>query len=136
MFTLLLIEDDLKTARLIEKILTPHGFNIHHAPNGLKGLQLAREVHPHIILVDLNLPDLDGKVVANNLRGSIQKGTIPIVACTAETGVRAKTLALAMGCDSFISKPIDTRAFPGQILQLLKVDQGIQVDQGLNETCP
>ncbi len=120
MSNILLIEDDLKFARLVEKIMGPHGYTIHHASTGLDGLALARRVHPDIILLDMNLPDLDGKVIAVNLRGMINRGTIPIVALTAESGARAKRIALAIGCDDFISKPIDTRAFPGQIATILQ----------------
>ncbi len=116
---ILLIEDDQKFARMVEKIMSPHGYTIHHAATGLDGLKLARQIHADIILLDMNLPDLDGKVIAVNLRGTINRGTIPIVALTAESGARAKRIALAIGCDDFISKPIDTRAFPGQIATIL-----------------
>ncbi|HVO71632.1 MAG TPA: response regulator [Aggregatilineaceae bacterium] len=112
---ILLIEDDLKFARMVEKIMTPHGYVIHHAANGLDGLRLARQITADIILLDMHLPDLDGKAIVVTLRGTIKRGTIPIVALTAESGDRAKRIALALGCEYFISKPIDTRAFPGQI---------------------
>ncbi len=119
MTTLLLIEDDLKCANLVRKVLEPQGYTIHHAATGLAGLQLARQVHPDVILLDMNLPDLDGKIIAVNLRGSIQKGTVPIVAFTAESGARARRIALALGCDDFISKPFDTRALASQIADIM-----------------
>ncbi|PJF37088.1 MAG: two-component system response regulator [Candidatus Thermofonsia Clade 1 bacterium] len=119
MVTLLLIEDDHNTARMVAKVLTPHGFTVHHAPNGLTGLQLAREVNPQLILVDMDLPDLEGKVVVSRLRGSAESAQLPIVAFTAECSARAKRLALAFGCDAFISKPIDTRAFPEQLREIM-----------------
>ncbi|MCC7447570.1 MAG: response regulator [Anaerolineae bacterium] len=119
MTTLLLIEDDLKCANLVRKVLEPQGYTIHHAAGGLAGLQFARQVHPDIILLDMNLPDLDGKIIAVNLRGSIQKGTVPIVAFTADSGVKAKRIALALGCDDFISKPFDTRALASQLADIL-----------------
>jgi two-component system cell cycle response regulator DivK len=120
MFTLLLIEDDLRYAKMVEKILHPHDFVIHHAPTGLKGLQLAREVHPDIILVDINLPDLDGKVVALQLRNSTALKYVPVVAFTAEDSDRARRLAHGFGCDGFISKSIDTRTFPQQITEFIE----------------
>jgi two-component system cell cycle response regulator DivK len=119
MVTLLLIEDDHNAARMVAKVLTPHGFEVHHAPNGLTGLRLAREVNPDIILVDMDLPDLEGKVVVSRLRGSPESARLPIVAFTAECSARAKRLALAFGCDSFISKPLDTRAFPEQLREII-----------------
>ncbi len=127
MCNVLLIEDDQKFARMVEKIMGPRGYTIHHAATGLDGLQLARRIHPDIILLDMNLPDLDGKVIAVNLRGMINRGTTPIVALTAESGARAKRIALAIGCDDFISKPIDTRAFPGQIATILQT-AGVNIE--------
>ncbi|MFQ3536848.1 MAG: response regulator [Aggregatilineales bacterium] len=124
MVTLLLIEDDHNTARMVAKVLTPHGFDVHHAPNGLTGLRLAREVSPEIILVDMDLPDLEGKVVVSRLRGLSELARLPIVAFTAECSARAKRLALAFGCDAFISKPIDTRAFAGQLQQIMTHHKG------------
>ncbi len=120
MVTLLLIEDDHNAARMVAKVLTPYGFEVHHAPNGLSGLRLAREVDPDIILVDMDLPDLEGKVVVSRLRGATESARLPIVAFTAECSARAKRLALAFGCDAFISKPIDTRVFPDQIREVMK----------------
>ncbi len=119
MVTLLLIEDDHNAARMVAKILTPHGFEVHHAPNGLMGLRLAREVNPDVILVDMDLPDLEGKVVVSRLRGSPEAKGLPIIAFTAECSLRAKRLAIAFGCDAFISKPIDTRTFPDQLRQIM-----------------
>jgi DNA-binding response OmpR family regulator len=123
MSTILLIEDDRNTARMVSKVLEPHGFIVHHAANGLAGLRLAREVNPDLILADMDLPDLEGKVVVMKLRGAAESSTIPIVAFTAENSARAKRLALAFGCTDFISKPIDTRAFPTQIAQIIERDQ-------------
>ena|SRR5260221_9662818 len=119
--TLLLIEDDEQCARMVIKVLTPHGFTIHHAKTGLAGLQLARSVAPQIILLDMGLPDLNGKIIANQLRGFVSNDKrVPVVAFTAESGARAERMALAMGCDKFISKPIDTRTFPSQIATIVE----------------
>lgn len=119
MSVILLIDDDLNCARLVAKILEPHGYKVFHAPNALTGLQMARDTAPDIFLVDMDLPDLGGKVVVIQLRGQPKCAGIPIVAFTAEPGARAKRLALAVGCDAFISKPIDTRTFPDQLKQLI-----------------
>lgn len=124
MVPLLLIEDDHNTARLVAKVLSQHGFEVTHAPNGLTGLRLARELHPQIILVDMDLPDLEGKVVVMQLRGSHDSAHLPIVAFTAENSARAKRLALAFGCDAFISKPVDTRQFPIDIQEIINQSRG------------
>ena len=113
--TVLLIEDDRNCARLVTKVLEPHGFTIAHATGGLAGLKLAREIHPNVILVDMDLPDLDGRAVVVQLRGINALHGVPVIAFTAQPGARARRIALAVGCDDFISKPIDTRALPTQI---------------------
>ena|SRR5579859_7499395 len=117
---LLLIEDDFSTARLVDKILSRSGHTIRHVSTGLESLRAAREQRPDLVLVDLGLPDLDGKVVAMQLRRTLPSTTTLIVAFTAETGSKARWLARAYGCDDYITKPIDTRAFPDQIAKLLQ----------------
>ena len=118
MASILLIEDDILAARLVMKVLNSQGYTIRHVGTGLEGLQAARELRPDLILVDLGLPDLDGKVVAMQLRHILS--TTIIVAFTAEAGTKARRLALAYGCHDFISKPIDTRAFPALVAHLIE----------------
>ena len=120
MTTILLIEDDIVAARLVQKVLMKSGYTLHHASTGLEGLALAHELQPDLVLVDLGLPDLDGKVVALQMSHFLSARSSMIVAFTAETGAKAKRLALAYGCHDFISKPIDTRAFPELIEQLVE----------------
>jgi two-component system cell cycle response regulator DivK len=120
MTTILLIEDDIVAARLVQKVLMKSGYTLHHASTGLEGLALAHDLQPDLVLVDLGLPDLDGKVVALQMSHFLSARSSMIVAFTAETGAKAKRLALAYGCQDFISKPIDTRAFPELIAQLIE----------------
>ncbi len=120
MASILLIEDDILAARLVLKVLGTQGYAIRHVGTGLEGLQVARELRPDLVLVDLGLPDLDGKVVAMQLRHILSARSSVIVAFTAEAGAKARRLALAYGCHDFISKPIDTRAFPDLIARLLR----------------
>jgi DNA-binding response OmpR family regulator len=127
MIKLLLIEDDAKCARMVEKILEPHGFEVHHVATGLGGIQLARQITPALILLDMDLPDLNGKVVCVQLRTIVSK-TTPVIAFTAENGAKAKRIALAFGCDDFISKPIDTRLFPHQLKQILNVPDDVEAE--------
>lgn len=120
MASILLIEDDLNCARLVQKVLAPHNHHIQHAANGLTGLRMARELNAKLVLVDMDLPDLNGRAVVVQLRSILRDVSVPIVAFTAESGTRAQRIALAVGCDDFISKPIDTRAFPAQIRAILE----------------
>ena len=120
MTTILLIEDDIVAARLVQKVLGKTGYTLHHASTGLDGLAMAHELQPDLVLVDLGLPDLDGKVVALQMSHFLSARSSMIVAFTAENGSKAKRLALAYGCQDYITKPIDTRAFPETIAQLIE----------------
>ncbi len=120
MTTLLLIEDDPECARMVGKLLKPHGFTIEHTTRGLTGLQIARTTELDLILVDINLPDISGNVVILQLRAVMRRQGVPIIAFTAETSAKAKRIAAALGCDGFLSKPIDTPTFHSQIVEFLK----------------
>ena len=100
------IEDDPNNRRLVQKLLGAAGHQVIEAEGGVEGIQLAREIEPDLVLVDINIPDLDGYEVTLRLRGIDALQQVPIVAITAE-GDRDSTLAV--GCDGFIAKPIDAR---------------------------
>jgi len=103
------IEDDPKNRLLVRKLLKSKGHEVIDAETGLEGVRLATSVNPELVLVDINIPDLDGYEVILRLRGITALSGVPIVAITAE-GDREATLAV--GADGFIGKPIDARAFP------------------------
>lgn len=115
MATILLIEDNPSNARLIYKVLEAHHHTIIHAPNALEGLRLIQEHPVDLVLLDLDLPDLDGKIVANRIRNMPSVAKVKIVAVTSNATSSAKRLSLAYGCDGFLTKPIDTREFPKQV---------------------
>ncbi len=123
MNTILLIEDDPHNARLIIKILTLHPYSVSHAQDAVTGLQMAREQQPDLILLDIGLPDLDGKVIANSLKLHPKTSHIPIIAVTADNSTKTQRLAIAFGCKAVIHKPIDTRLFAEQIAQFLPATQ-------------
>lgn len=102
------IEDDPNNRRLVQKLLGAAGHEVIEAQGGVEGIQLAREALPDLVLVDINIPDLDGYEVTLRLRGIRALEHVPIVAITAE-GDRESTLAV--GCDGFIAKPIDAAHF-------------------------
>jgi signal transduction histidine kinase len=111
------IEDDPNNRRLVHKLLGAAGHDVIEAEGGVEGIRLARETHPDLVLVDINIPDLDGYEVTLRLRGIDALEHVPIVAITAE-GDRDSTLAV--GCDGFIAKPIDAAHFAETIGQFLE----------------
>lgn len=112
--TILHVEDDPQSLLLVRKLLLAGGHRVVETSSGLEGARLAAEVKPDLVLLDINIPDLDGYEVAMLLRGRLPG--VPIVAITAE-GDRAQSLAV--GCDGFLLKPIDVRQFPRQINEYL-----------------
>jgi two-component system cell cycle response regulator DivK len=116
---ILYIEDDLHNRVLVRRVLEAAGFAIIEAENGPVGLQLAQEQTPDLILIDINLPKMDGYEVTRRLKELKSLARIPIVAMTANVmkGDREKTLDA--GCDGYIQKPIDVDLLPEQINRFL-----------------
>ncbi len=117
--TILIVEDSEFNQRLLEAVLTPHGYHLLIAPDGETGVELAEAEQPDIILMDILLPGIDGYEATQQLRANPKTQHIVIVALTASSEPEEQDQALASGCDGYIVKPIDTRAFPQQIRQIL-----------------
>jgi two-component system cell cycle response regulator DivK len=116
---ILYIEDDFQNRVLVRRVLEASGYAIVEAENGPMGLQLAQEIVPDLILMDINLPEMDGYEVTSRLKNLETLTHVPIIAMTANVmkGDREKTLAA--GCDGYIQKPIDVDLLPEQIKQFL-----------------
>ena len=110
------IEDDPNSRRLVEKLLSREGHEVVDTESGLDGIRLAREQRPDLVLVDINVPDLDGYEVTLRLRGMPELEGVPIVAITAEGD---RQTSLAVGADGFIAKPIDARRFARTVASFL-----------------
>jgi signal transduction histidine kinase len=111
------IEDDPANRLLVRKLLQAAGHEVIDAADGLEGVRLACAHRPDLVLVDLNIPGLDGFEVALRLRGEPSLAGVPIVAITAEGD---RETSLAVGCDGFLQKPIDARSFSTVIQRYLK----------------
>lgn len=116
MARILHIEDDPSSRLLVRKLLSAAGHEVIDAATGLEGVRLASEISADLVLVDINIPDLDGYEVALRLRGSARLSGVPIVAITAEGD---RDTSLAVGCDGFLEKPIDARKFARTIERFL-----------------
>jgi signal transduction histidine kinase len=117
MTRILHIEDDPANRLLVRKLLQNAGYEVIDAADGLEGVRLALAEPPDLVLVDLNIPGLDGFEVALRLRGEPSLAGVPIVAITAEGD---RETSLAVGCDGFLQKPIDARSFSKVIERYLK----------------
>ena len=115
--------------RLVQRLLSQAGFEMHWADEGLKGCEMAVELKPALILLDINLPGLSGFEVATKLRQNPAMAGTLIVALTAKTMRSDRETALVTGCDGFISKPIDPFLFVGQVESYLG-GQRDRIEQG------
>lgn len=102
------IEDDPKSRLLVKKLLAAAGHAVIEAESGLEGIRMAGIERPDIVLVDINVPDLDGYEITLRLRGMASMSGVPIVAITAEGD---RMTSLAVGADGFIAKPLDATRF-------------------------
>ena len=112
---ILYIEDDPASRRLVQRVLDNKGYQVVVAADGLEGITMARQHHPNLILMDINLPNMDGREITTRLRSLPNFSDTPIVALTANQSAGSRELALAAGCTGFLTKPIDVPSFPGQV---------------------
>lgn len=117
--TILVVEDSILNQRLLEAVLKPHGHRLLIAEDGESGVALAQAEQPDLILMDMLLPGIDGYEATRQLRADPETRHLVIIALTASASSEAQEQALEAGCDGYIPKPIDTRAFPQQICQFL-----------------
>lgn len=112
---ILCIEDNPVNWRLVQRLLAQVGYSMHWAEEGLKGFEMALELKPDLVLLDINLPGLSGFEVAAKFRQHPDLKLTPIVALTAKTQKSDRETALVAGCDGFIPKPIDPFTFVRQV---------------------
>jgi putative two-component system response regulator len=118
---ILVIEDDPMNNRLLTTILTRLGYVTDAAFDGLGGLAKVESSPPDLILLDLDLPGIDGYEVARRLKHSVKTRTIPIVVVSSFAEVENRIRALDAGADDFLSKPIDQVELRARVQSLLKV---------------
>jgi len=114
---ILLIEDNQATADMIVRIFSAVGYEIRHFIRGLDGAKMARQQRPSVVLLDFNLPDVDGRTMALVLKRQLGgRAAPPIVAVTARTGDGEMQVARSLGCDAFVPKPF----VPEELLKLVR----------------
>jgi len=108
---ILIVEDNALNMKLVRTLLEFSGYEVFSAMDAEKGLQLAREHHPNLILMDIQLPGMDGLTATRIIKKDPEFGQVPVIALTSFAMQGDEEKALDAGCDGYITKPIDTREF-------------------------
>ena len=116
---ILIIEDDEKNMYLFTFILEKHGYRVIQARDGQEGIEKACREKPALILLDIQLPVMDGYAVAQALRGNSELSDVPIVAVTSYAMAGDRERILAIGCAGYIEKPINPKTFMADVEQYL-----------------
>jgi two-component system, cell cycle response regulator DivK len=111
----LLVEDNEVNRYLVRFVLEKGGFRVITAGNGREAIELARVDRPDLILMDIQMPVMDGYEATVQLKADAQLQDIPVVALTAYAMPHEREQAMAAGCAGHIEKPIDTRTFNAQV---------------------
>jgi CheY-like chemotaxis protein len=118
--TILLVEDYEDSREMIRLLLEEHGYRILEAQNGTEAINLARTETPDLVLTDFNLPDIDGTTLIKRLRKVQRMKYIPIIMVTAQPPGELYQLAMAAGCTTFLTKPINFSVLENMIARLLQ----------------
>jgi len=118
--TILYIEDNPDNSLLVQRALTARGYEVLWAANGASGIEQAEAHPPDLILLDINLPDIDGYEVARRLRAHDGLRAVPIMAITANALKGDAEKALAAGCDAYIAKPLQLHELWARVAALVR----------------
>ena len=115
---ILVVEDNPKNLKLVRDVLQFSGYEVIEATSGEDGVRLAAEQHPDLILMDLQLPGIDGMEALRRIRVS-ESGSVPVVAVTASAMNGDGDRAYAAGFDGYVQKPLSVRALQQQVHDFL-----------------
>ncbi len=105
--TILYVEDNLENRMLIRRVLLAEGYTLMEADTAGQALDLLQTNHPNLILMDINMPDMDGYALTAQIKSIPDFEQIPIIALTANVMRGDRERTLQAGCDGYIQKPID-----------------------------
>ena len=104
--TILIIDDDPATTRLLEVLLTREGYNIRTENLSANAVETSKEFNPHLIILDLMMPGIDGMTVCKDMKKDPDLGDIPIIMFSAVSQAEVQTKAMEAGINEYITKPI------------------------------
>jgi two-component system cell cycle response regulator DivK len=116
---ILVVEDNVKNLKLVRDVLRHSGYEVYEATSGEDGVRMAREVAPHLILMDLQLPGIDGVEALRRIREEAGNRSLPVVAVTAFAMPEDRRRAFESGFTGYVTKPISVRSLPQQVHDFL-----------------
>jgi two-component system cell cycle response regulator DivK len=116
---ILVVDDNPVNLKLARVLLRSEGYEVHTAEDATEALAVLGRVRPRLVLMDLQLPGMDGLELTRRLKADPATRAIPVVAMTAYSMKGDEEQARAAGCDGYLTKPIDTRVFPRQVQAFL-----------------
>ena len=119
---ILIVDDNTQNLKLARVILAVEGYDVRTAADAEEALKVLETFTPRLILMDLQLPGMDGLQLTRLLRADPQRRGIHIVALTAYAMKGDEAKALAAGCDGYVTKPLDTEQLPRMVASYLRTD--------------
>ena len=120
---ILVVEDNHLNFKLVRDVLEYAGYEVVRAGSGEEGLELARDLPPDLVLMDLQLPGIDGTETMRRLRRGVLPAGVPVVALSALAMTQDHEAARDAGFDGYLNKPISVRSLPDQVASFLAVEQ-------------
>jgi len=118
--TILYVEDNIDNRTLVSRILMVEGYNLIEAVNATEALNILETTKPDLILMDINMPDMDGYTLTGKIKKMPGLESIPVIALTANVMRGDREKSLEAGCDGYIEKPVDIDLLPEQIQRFLR----------------
>ncbi len=117
---ILIVDDNEIFVQGLRMSLTQEGYDIFSAVNGAEGLKLARQVCPSLIILDINMPVMDGLVVCRHVRDEVSLTNIPILMLTSNQSIDARVAGLDQGADDYLTKPFNVQELKARVRALLR----------------
>lgn len=122
---ILIVDDNVTNLKLVRVLLETEGYTIRTASHASEALRVLLDFRPQLILMDIQLPDIDGLTLTRQLKADPKTADITVVALTAYAMKGDEEKALASGCSGYITKPVDTRQLVRQVEQYLEFPSSV-----------